>query len=99
MFKNYLSHSAHLHPCSGSWTAGLHSLNVTRPVSSHHKPPTNCITHDLQIHRGSETERCSHVKQLFQSVDVEMLTYCECLLNVGSSWSLQLLCAHWSLQD
>lgn len=35
----------------------------------------------------------------YQSEEVQLSTYCKRLLDVGSSWSLQLLGAHRSLQD
>lgn len=48
---DYISHDAYLHPSRSSRAAGLHGLDVTRPVPPHHEPPTDCIAHNLSTHR------------------------------------------------
>lgn len=82
MFNDYISHDAYLHPSSSSWAAGLHSLDVTRPVPSHHKPPTHRIAHNLQqadIHQEQGKERSQrNLPDIFSTDSCKKITCNSC---------------------
>lgn len=54
MSSHYFSHDAYLQPGSGGGAAGLHSLDVTRAVSSNHEAPADGVSDHLGAAEGAD---------------------------------------------